>query len=128
MSLRSPLGRVLGLGSAKDGAHHWWMQRLSSVALTLLSLWFVAALLSLGRLDYSSLEAWMSRPVNASLLALTLVTVTYHSALGVQVVLEDYVSHKAGKVVTLIANQFLHFALGAIGVFSILRVAFGSAA
>jgi succinate dehydrogenase / fumarate reductase, membrane anchor subunit len=128
MSLRSPLGRVLGLGSAKDGAHHWWMQRVTSVALTLLSLWFVAALLSLGRLDYSSLEFWMSRPVNASLLALTVITVTYHSALGVQVVLEDYVSHKAGKVVTLIANQFLHLALGAIGVFSILRVAFGSAA
>jgi succinate dehydrogenase / fumarate reductase membrane anchor subunit len=104
------------------------MQRVSSVALTLLSLWFVAALLSLGRLDYHSLEAWMSRPVNASLLALTIITVAYHSALGVQVVLEDYVSHKAGKVVTLIANQFLHFALGAIGVFSILRVAFGSAA
>jgi succinate dehydrogenase / fumarate reductase membrane anchor subunit len=128
MTLRSPLGRVLGLGSAKDGAHHWWMQRISSVALTLLSLWFLAALLNLGRLDYASLVIWMSDPVNASLLALTIIAVAYHSALGVQVVLEDYVSHKAGKVVALIANQFLHFALGAIGVFSILRVAFGSAA
>lgn len=128
MSLRSPLSRVLGLGSAKDGAHHWWMQRVSSVALTLLSLWFVIALVNLGRLDYDTLAAWLSRPVNASLLALTMIAVAYHSALGVQVVLEDYVSHKAAKVATLIANQFVHFALGAIGVFSILRVAFGSAA
>jgi succinate dehydrogenase / fumarate reductase, membrane anchor subunit len=128
MSLRSPLARVLGLGSAKDGAHHWWMQRVSAVALTLLSLWFIAALLNLGRLDYHTLAAWMSRPVNAALLTLMIFSVAYHSALGVQVVLEDYVSTQGTKIVSLIANQFVHFALGAIGIFSVLRVAFGSAA
>ena len=128
MSLRSPLGRVLGLGSAKDGSHHWWMQRVSAVALVLLSLWFLIALLTRGALDYVSVIEWMDHPVNATLLVLLVITVAYHSALGVQVVLEDYVSNKGAKLVSLIANQFVHLTLGAIGVFAILRVAFGSAA
>lgn len=128
MSLRSPLGKVLGLGSAKDGSHHWWMQRVSSVALVLLSLWFVISLLTRGALDYASMIDWVSGPINATLLLLLVVTVVYHSMLGVQVVLEDYVSHKGAKLVSLIANQFAHLTLGAIGVFAILRVAFGSAA
>ena len=128
MSLRSPLGRVLGLGSAKDGSHHWWMQRVSAVALVLLSLWFLIALLTRGALDYVSVIEWMDHPVNATLLVLLVITVAYHSALGVQVVLEDYVSNKGAKLVSLLANQFVHLTLGAIGVFAILRVAFGSAA
>ena len=128
MSLRSPLGRVLGLGSAKDGAHHWWMQRVSAVALVLLCLWFLVSLLTRGALDYPSVIEWMNGPVNATLLVLIVITVAYQSALGVQVVLEDYVSHKGAKLVSLIANQFVHLTLGAIGVFAILRVAFGSAA
>jgi succinate dehydrogenase / fumarate reductase, membrane anchor subunit len=128
MSLRSPLGRVLGLGSAKDGLHHWWMQRVSSVALVLLSIWFGVSLLTRGALDYASLIDWINGPINATLLVLLVVSVTYHSALGVQVVLEDYVSHKGAKLLSLIANQFVHLTLGAIGVLAILRVAFGSAA
>ena len=128
MSLRSPLGRVLGLGSAKDGSHHWWMQRVSSVALVLLSVWFLISLLTRGALDYVSVVEWMDHPVNAALLVLLVITVAYHSVLGVQVVLEDYVSNKGAKLVSLVANQFVHLTLGAIGVFAILRVAFGSAA
>ena len=128
MSLRSPLGRVLGLGSAKDGSHHWWMQRVSAVALVLLSLWFLIALLARGALDYASVIEWIDHPVNATLLILLVIAIAYHSALGVQVVLEDYVSNKGAKLVSLIANQFVHLTLGAIGVFAILRVAFGSAA
>jgi succinate dehydrogenase / fumarate reductase membrane anchor subunit len=128
MSLRSPLGRVLGLGSAKDGAHHWWVQRVSSVALTLLTLWFIASLLALGRLDYAALYVWINRPINASLLVLLTVTLVYHSMLGVQVVVEDYVAGKGAKVASLLVSQFLHLAIGAVGVFSILRIAFGSAA
>jgi succinate dehydrogenase / fumarate reductase membrane anchor subunit len=104
------------------------MQRVSSVALLLLSVWFLAALLTRSELDYFSLVDWMRRPINATLLVLLVVTVVYHSILGVQVVLEDYVSHKGAKVLSVIANQFVHLTLGAIGVFAILRVAFGSAA
>ena len=128
MTLRSPLGRVLGLGAAKEGSEHWWVQRITSVALVLLTLWFIAALLNLGQLDYASMRAWLDRPLNAALAVLLVVTAVYHSQLGVQVVLEDYVAHNGAKVVSLIANQFAHLALGTVAVFAVLRVAFGSAA
>jgi succinate dehydrogenase / fumarate reductase membrane anchor subunit len=128
MSLRSPLGRVLGLGAAKEGVHHWWVQRLSAVALVFLTLWFIVALLGLGPLQYEAVQAWVARPVNTALLVLLVIVLMYHSQLGVQVVLEDYVPHEATKLVSLIANQFVHVALGAIAVFAVLRIAFGSAA
>jgi succinate dehydrogenase / fumarate reductase membrane anchor subunit len=128
MSLRSPLGRVLGLGAAKEGVHHWWVQRLSAVALVFLTLWFIVTLLGLGQLQYEEVQAWIERPVNSALLVLLVIALMYHSQLGVQVVLEDYVTHEATKLVSLIANQFVHLALGAIAIFAVLRVAFGSAA
>jgi succinate dehydrogenase / fumarate reductase membrane anchor subunit len=126
MSLRSPVGKVLGLGAAKEGAEHWWMQRLSAVALVVLTLWFVFSLLSIGSLHYEAVHAWIERPVNAALLALLVVTLMYHSQMGVQVVIEDYVPHKPTKLVALIANQFVHIALAAIGLFAVLRSVFGS--
>lgn len=128
MSLRTPLGRVLGLGSAKEGVEHWWMQRVSAAALVLLTLWFVFSLFWIGSLDYDTIQAWIARPANAALLALLVVTLMYHSHMGVQVVIEDYVAHKSTKVAALVASQFIHFALGAIGLFAVLRTAFGSAA
>jgi succinate dehydrogenase / fumarate reductase membrane anchor subunit len=128
MSLRTPLSRVLGLGAAKEGVEHWWMQRVSAAALVLLTLWFIVSLLSLGALSYEVVHAWISRPVNSALLVLLVIAVMYHSQLGVQVVIEDYVPHKPTKVVSLIANQFVHFALGAIAIFAVLRAAFGSVA
>jgi len=125
MSLRSPLGRVLGLGAAKEGVGHWWAQRVSAVALVLLTLWFLAALLRLPQWSYDAFGGWIARPINAGLLALLALALTYHSKLGVQVVLEDYVSHKSAKVVCLIVNQFLHVALATIAVFAVLRIALG---
>lgn len=128
MSLRTPLSRVLGLGAAKDGVEHWWMQRLSAVALVLLTLWFAFSLLSMGPLHYDGVQAWIERPTNAALLVLLVVTLMYHSQMGVQVVIEDYVPHKPTKIASLILNQFVHLALAAIGLFAVLRTAFGSAA
>jgi succinate dehydrogenase / fumarate reductase, membrane anchor subunit len=128
MSLRSPMGHVLGLGSAKQGVHHWWMQRLTSVALIVLSIWFIAALFSLGRLDYTTLHEWIHAPLNAGLLLLLTVALMYHSQLGLQVVIEDYVAHKGTRVVSIVVNQFAHFALGVLAVLAVLRIAFGSAA
>jgi succinate dehydrogenase / fumarate reductase membrane anchor subunit len=128
MSLRTPLSRVLGLGAAKEGVEHWWMQRLSAVALVFLTLWFAFALLSMGELDYQAVRAWIERPVNAALLVLLVITLMYHSQMGVQVVIEDYVSLKPVKIASLIANQFVHVALAAIGLFAVLRAAFGSVA
>jgi succinate dehydrogenase / fumarate reductase membrane anchor subunit len=128
MSLRSPIGRVLGLGSAKEGVSHWWGQRVSAVALVILTLWFVSALLRLGDLGHATVIAWIAAPMNAVLLSLLVGTSVYHSQLGVQVVVEDYVSHHGAKVATLLLLNFLHIVLAALGVFSVLRIAFGAAA
>jgi succinate dehydrogenase / fumarate reductase membrane anchor subunit len=128
MSLRSPIGRVLGLGSAKEGVSHWWTQRVTSVALVILTLWFVSALLRLGDLGYPIVTAWMSSPFNAVLLSLLIVTAVYHSQLGVQVVVEDYVARHGTKVIVLLLLNFLHVVVGALGVFSVLRIAFGTPA
>jgi succinate dehydrogenase / fumarate reductase membrane anchor subunit len=128
MSLRSPIGRVLGLGSAKEGVSHWWTQRVTSVALVILTLWFVSALLRLGDLAYPIVTAWMSSPFNAVLLSLLIVTAVYHSQLGVQVVVEDYVARHGTKVIVLLLLNFLHVVVGALGVFSVLRIAFGTPA
>jgi succinate dehydrogenase / fumarate reductase membrane anchor subunit len=128
MSLRSPVGRVLGLGSAGEGSGHWWTQRVSSVALVLLGLWFVFSLVRMPDVSYGAVTAWIGSPVNAVLLALLIGTMVYHSMLGVQVVVEDYVSHHGAKIVTLLLLNFLHYVLAALGIFAVLRIALGSVA
>jgi succinate dehydrogenase / fumarate reductase membrane anchor subunit len=128
MSLRSPIGRVLGLGAAGKGVGHWWTQRVTSVALVILGLWFVAALLRLDDLKYALVSAWLAQPVNAVLMTLLVATATYHSQLGVQVVVEDYIAGKGAKIVTMLLLNFLHVALGALGIFAVLKIAFGAGA
>lgn len=128
MSLRSPIGRVLGLGAAKEGVGHWWSQRMTSVALVILGLWFVAALLRLDGLSYPLVTAWLAQPLNAVLMTLLVATTVYHSKLGVQVVVEDYVTTAGTKIVTMLLLNFLHVALGALGIFAVLKIAFGASA
>jgi len=128
MSLRSPIGRVLGLGAAKEGAAHWWAQRVTSVALVILGVWFVGALVALGDFSHDSVTVWIARPLNAVLLSLLVGTTVYHSQLGVQVVVEDYVTNHATKIVTMLLLNFVHVALAALGIFAILRIAFGAVA
>jgi len=122
MSLRSPLGRVLGMGAAHEGVHHWWLQRLTSVALVPLSIWFVASLLLLPSLDYATVSAWMAHGSTTLLLLLLVLTAAWHSRLGVAVVVEDYV-HGGLKTVTLVFFTFAHLLLAAAAVLAILRVA-----
>ncbi|MEM8547911.1 MAG: succinate dehydrogenase, hydrophobic membrane anchor protein, partial [Pseudomonadota bacterium] len=107
MSLKSPLGRVLGLGSAKEGTEHWWSQRVTAVALVPLGLWFMVSMLALPGYDYPQVVAWVAAPVNAILLLLFVVTLLYHSKLGTQVVIEDYI-HGNMKVVLLIGLKFMY--------------------
>lgn len=125
MSLKSPLGNVLGLGSAKEGTEHWWQQRLSAVALIPLTLWFVFAMVSHASLDFATVTTWLSSPINAILMLLLVATLLYHSMLGVQVVVEDYV-HGFTKVVTLMVSKFVHIALVVAAVFAVLRISLGS--
>jgi succinate dehydrogenase / fumarate reductase membrane anchor subunit len=126
MTLRTPLGRVLGTGSAKEGPATWRAERVSSVALIPLTLWFVAALLALPGLDYATVRGWLAQPWNG-LLALMLVAVmTYHAYLGSRVIVEDYVHRAAPKLAALLLLRFAYAALGGASLFAILRIAFGS--
>ena len=126
MSLRSPLGRVLGMGSAKDGTGHWWAQRVSAVALVPLTLWFFISLLDLPALDYGTVFAWANLPLNGLLMVLLVAVLTYHSYLGTAVVIEDYVHGSGRKLVSLLLLKFLYVLFGGAAILAILRVALGS--
>jgi succinate dehydrogenase / fumarate reductase membrane anchor subunit len=126
MSLRAPLGRVLGLGTAKDGTDHWWGQRVSGVALVLLGLWFVASVVVSPSLAYDVVVEFIGRPLNSVLLSLLCLTAAYHSWLGVQVVIEDYVHAHGSKIVSLILSRFAHVLVAVISIYAILRIGSGA--
>jgi succinate dehydrogenase / fumarate reductase, membrane anchor subunit len=120
MELRSSLGRARGLGSAKEGVHHWWGQRVSAIALVPLSLWFVISVIGLLGADWLEFRAWIGLFGNAVLMIVLVAVLFYHAFAGMQVVIEDYVHHEGAKVVTLV---FVKFALAIMGVSCILAVA-----
>lgn len=123
MSLRSPLGRVLGHGPASEGVHHWWAQRLTSLALVPLGIWFVVSLVSLPLADAAVLSSWVGQGWNALLLLLFILVATWHSQLGVQVVVEDYIHAHGVKTFALIASAFAHIFLAAAAVYAVLQIA-----
>jgi succinate dehydrogenase / fumarate reductase membrane anchor subunit len=126
VSLRSPLGRVIGLGSAKSGSGHWFSQRLTAVAVTLLGLWFLVALISLGSLEYQDLSRWLAHPTNAVLGALLVIASAQHAWLGLQVVIEDYVGGRFARLALLVATKALLILAATAGVLAILRIAVGA--
>ena len=125
MSLRSPLAHARGLGSAKDGTHHFWVQRVSAVALIPLSLWFVFSVAQLAGGDYGMVRHWVHAPSVAVTLVLFVGAALYHSMLGVQVVVEDYIAHEGVKIVTLLLLKFAHAIVAVSAVFAVLKVALG---
>lgn len=127
VNLRSPLRSVLGSGSAKEGTDHWWAQRVTAVALIILGAWFLLALSHSTALDYDTVNEWIGRPWNSVMLLLLGLTLAYHSSLGLQVVIEDYVHGSFLKVVSLILNKFFHAAIAMAAVFAVLKIAFGVA-
>jgi succinate dehydrogenase / fumarate reductase membrane anchor subunit len=126
-NLRSPLSQARGLGSAKDGVHHWWVQRLTALALIPLSLWFVFSIARWHIADYPTMKAWLQNPYVAIALALYFIAAFYHSALGVQVVIEDYVSTEWLKIGSIVLMKLAHFVFGAAAIFAVLKIAFGVA-
>lgn len=127
MSLRSPLGRVLGYGAAKEGVHHWWVQRLTSIALIPLGVWFVISIFSLPAYDHATVHAWVAQSWTALLLTLFIALAAWHSKLGMQVIIEDYV-HGGAKTLSLIVSTFAHTLVAAAAIFAVLKVAFGISA
>ncbi len=125
MSLRSPLGRIKGLGIAHEGVGHWWVHRLGSLALVPLTIWFVASLVSLAGADYFAMREWMGSPVVAGLLIMLIVAMFHHASMSLGVVIEDYVHNEAAKIASLIAVKAATVVLSLIGVLSVLSVLFG---
>ncbi len=126
MSMRMPMASVLGLGTAKDGTGDWWGQRVSAVALILLGLWFAVSIANLDNLEHASAVGFIAMPLNTVLLSLFCVTLAYHSCLGVQVVVEDYVHESWIKVTSLMASRFAHVFVAIVSVYAILKIGLGA--
>src|SRR5712671_3371956 len=112
--MRSPLGRAIGLGSAKEGVEHWWALRITSIALVPLVLWFVAAVIGLAGAEHGVLVDWVSQPL---IVVLLLIATFYHSALGLQVVIEDYIDNEGMRLALGIIVRLAHVLLAAFGIF-----------
>jgi len=121
MSLRTPLSEAKGLGSAKEGASHWWLQRLTAIALIPLAIWLAFAVASMGNASYIAVITWLQSPYVVVALILFVAATFYHTQLGLQVIIEDYV-HGWLKIVTLMLINFLCIALAVAGIVALLKI------
>ncbi|WP_439579139.1 succinate dehydrogenase, hydrophobic membrane anchor protein [Elioraea sp.] len=122
-TLRSPLGRVRGLGAAKEGAHHWWVQRLTAVALVPLTLWFIASVIVLAGASHGEVVLWMARPHNTVLLLVLIGATFWHGALGLQVVIEDYIRSDGTRLAAMLAMKAAMLLLALFAAIAVLKVA-----
>ncbi len=123
VSLRSALGRARGLGSAKAGVAHWWAQRITALALIPLTLWFVASVVALTGASHSEAVAWLSRPHNAVLMLALIGASFWHAALGLQVVIEDYIRSEGARLACVLAAKGAMLLLGLFAALAVLKVA-----
>ena len=123
--LRTPLSRARGLGSAKQGVHHWWAQRITAVALIPLVVWFAISLIIMSGADYAVVRAWIGSPVVMVLLTLTIVIGLHHGQLGMQEVVEDYVHGEGMKLALIVLLRFTAVFFGLAAIVAILRIGFG---
>ncbi|MHC5655096.1 succinate dehydrogenase, hydrophobic membrane anchor protein [Stappia sp.] len=123
--MRTPLGSVRGLGSARDGTTHFWRQRVTAVANVFLMIFFIILVVSLQGSDQADVVAALGNPFVAIVLLLTIVNCVYHMKLGMQVVIEDYVHGEGLKFLTLMANTFFSAFIGFASVFAVLKISFG---
>lgn len=124
--MQSPVGRVLGLGSAKEGVEHWWRQRTTALALVPLTIWFVIWVIAMAGADRAAMVAWMHNPISAVLMIVLIVATFYHAALGLQVVIEDYVHGEGLRLATLIVMRALCVLFVVRGVLAVLTLAFAA--
>ncbi|MEX0692860.1 MAG: succinate dehydrogenase, hydrophobic membrane anchor protein [Rhodospirillales bacterium] len=126
MEFRSQLGRVRGLGASHEGAHHFWVQRVSGIALVPLVIWFVLSASSVVSADLATFKAWVGTHYNPVLLILLILTMFHHAFLGLQVIIEDYIHAESIKLTSLIVTKFALYLIGACAIFAVIRLTFGS--
>ena len=129
--MKTPLARARGLGSAKTGSHHWFMQRVTAIALLPLVLWFIWSLMGLldtGGADgaFIAAEAWLRDPLHSILMVFLVLAAFYHAILGARVVVEDYIHHEGLKTAKLIAQKLTLTALAVVCLFAIMKISLGS--
>ena len=124
MDMRTPLGKVRGLGSAKDGTEHFWRQRLTAASNIPLIIFFVGFIVYHSDSSYAEVRAALANPFAAVAMGLVLVSALFHMRLGMQVIIEDYVPHEGRKVVLLMLNTFFAVAVGGLCLFAVLKTAF----
>jgi succinate dehydrogenase / fumarate reductase membrane anchor subunit len=123
---RTPLARVRGLGAAKEGVQHWWVQRVTSIVLVPLALWFVASLIHLAGADYPAVIGWLRSPVPLGLMILLIAATFHHMQLGLQVVIEDYVGHEGVRLGLIVLEKIGCLVLGLACILALLFIAFRS--
>jgi succinate dehydrogenase membrane anchor subunit len=124
MNMRTPLKNVRRLGSAKEGADHFWMQRVTAVANLFLGLYLVWLVAGLAGADYATVKSALASPINAVLLGLLVISATFHMRLGMQVIIEDYVTGEGSKIVLLLANSFFAIVVGATSLWALAKLSF----
>ena len=123
MSLRTPLARARGLGSAKEGLGHWIAQRVTAIALIPLSVWFILSVISLAGSHYEQFQAWLAVPGNTALMLLLLFAVFHHAQIGCQVVIEDYIHGRGARVAAILLVKLTSILLGVFAAVAVLRAA-----
>lgn len=127
MKQETAIARVRGLGSARSGAHHWWLERLTSVSTFLLFVWLLVSLLRMPSLGHGAVTEWLSSPIAAVPMLLLIVSTCWHLKLGLQVIIEDYVHEEGMKLFSITLLNFFAIGAGALAFFSVLKIAFGGA-
>jgi succinate dehydrogenase / fumarate reductase membrane anchor subunit len=125
MRMETPISRARGLGSARSGAHHWWLERLTSVSTLLLFVWFFASLLRLPSLGHEAVTQWLGSPLAAVPMLLLIVSTFWHLKLGLQVAIDDYVHGEGSRLFSIVLLNFFTIAGAALAFFAVLKIAFG---
>jgi succinate dehydrogenase / fumarate reductase membrane anchor subunit len=128
MKTETPLGRVRGLGSARAGAHHWWLERLTAIGTLVLLVWLVVSLVRLPDLDHRTLAEWLAAPLAAVPMLLLILGMFWHLKLGLQVVVEDYVHTDGARLASIVLINFLSLFGAGLAIFAVLKIALGAVA
>lgn len=123
--LSSPLSKAKGLGASGDGSHHFWLQRITALALIPLTIWFCISIALLPQASYETVIAWVQTPFNAIMMLLLVIVSLQHAQLGMQVIIEDYVSNHSTRLITIILVKFISYFMMAAGVYSIIKITLG---